>query len=159
MILFEKFGYTIETLENKDSNEMFNVLEPEMVDFSKHNTMVARDKRILSVELRTVLSDDRYTNIGLKKDGKLIGVSISNEKDGGPWLGHLAILKEYRKTKASIVLIHYIMNILYKDKTVMMGNDKLKTYHKFVRVMPKILDFVIMKPEVSKRFANIIDKG
>ena len=159
MILFEKFGYTIEDLEEKDLWDMYRVLEPELVDQTKHCTMVQRDKRILIKNLQSVFRGTAYSNIGLKKDGKLIGVSISNEKDGGPWIGHLTVLEEYRKTKASIVLIHFVINILYNGEPIMMGMDKLKTYRKFVRIMPKVLDFVVMKPDIYTRLARIIDKG
>ncbi len=162
MDIFTAYGFNVIELKESNSKELFNTLEPVLVNRKQNRTLIARDIRILTKTIRYVFKPYSqsigHKAFGLYKDNKIVGAVICNDTDQMPWIGHLNILENYRKTKATIVLMHFILNILYKDRIVFTGQEMLEGFEKHVMVLKPYVKMCTFKPESAARFANIINK-
>lgn len=157
--IYNKFGFDIVLLTPDDFEDIFNVFSTELVPKTKNKSTIGRHQRILIGEINYTFDNPTYYILGLAKDGKLIGASMCNENNDVPWLGHLTILNEYRNSKAFIVFLHYILNILFKDKKVEMGNERTILYHNMIERQGLNPDIVVVKKNIGLRLQNIINKG
>ena len=103
---------------------------------------------------------DKYNVIGIKKIGldNYIGLFVTSIEDNYPWLGYFLIEKKYRKKITTIVLAHYLINILHKDKMIQIGQFDKSGYSKLIKSFPKSLGISILKEEVGTRVEKIINK-
>ncbi len=161
MILFERFGYIVENIEIENASEVFRILSKDILDDSNGESELLRERRVLKQEVRHMFDSKEYHIIGIRVAGseKYIGLFVSNERDGDPWLGYFSILKEYRKRLATIVLAHYMMNTLYSGKTIQIGHFDRTGFAKHVKSFEKILGMSILIPETGQRLAKIINRG
>jgi len=157
-VLYSKFGYDVMLLERRHGIEIFRLLEPARMNRSKRTVYeYSKDRRELKGEIRFALHEPRYNSVGIFKDDVLVGISFSNinEDDKSPWLGYFYIAPGSRNSKASVVLINYIVNHLYKGVIVQIGNTNDFEYKKLIRSFPGPLDFAVFKKGVAERFAKI----
>ena len=153
------FGFSARELNPADKNHASRVLAAEMIDERKHPSMIAKDERVISRRLDYTFRKKDYIAIGVFKDYKLIGVALCNDEGGIPWIGHLTVLKEYRKTRAFILLAHYIANVLYPDKTIRLNSPNTEQFKSVVTHLPKKIGGQAITPDTGDRLQKIIDKG
>ena len=158
MSLFKAFGFSIRVLHKEDTDEIFRVFKPVLVRNHFDQLVVNRDIRILQGEIRYALKNKKHVIIGLEKDGVLVGAAMCNDDSDIPWIGHLNILKEYRGTKAVVVLMHFILNILFKDKNVSVAKANVKQFKKHLMPDTSLLKIRLFHPKSKERFQIIIDR-
>ncbi len=157
MILYEKFGFKLKLLQKENGKDIFKLLSPGKLDRSRGIEMYSKDRRVLKKEIMFALTKINYNPIGIFKNDILIGISFSSitEEEKTPWLGWFLIDPNFRKTKASIVLLNYIINHLYKGTIIQMGPTDMSDYGKIVRPLPKLLEFSIFNDDVSDRLLKM----
>ena len=156
--LYTKFGYEIVLLERKHGTEIFELLQETRIPRrGRTASQYANDRNVLKGEIKFALMEPRYNSVGIFKDEKLVGISFNSitEDDHAPWLGYFFIEAGSRKTKASIVLINYITNHLYKGVRVQIGNTNTFEYRKLVRELPAPINFSVFNNGVVERFAKL----
>ncbi len=158
MSLFSAYGFDIRILHIGDTQDIFNVFEPVLVNKNQNFTLVNRDIRILNGEIKYALKNKKHIIIGLEKDGVLVGAAMCNDSGGIPWIGHLNILNKYRYTKAIVVLMHFILNILFKTKNVGVAKQNVQSFEKHLMPDTKLLKIRLFHPDSKVRFQTIIDK-
>ena len=158
-ILFEKCGYIVENIEKKDANQIFKIMSLD-IDQSEGEHHYLRERRILKQEIRSMFDTDDYTVIGIRHTGsdEYVGMSVSSIEDEYPWLGYFYIKKEYRKKMYTIVLVHCLINILYKNKTIQIGHINRIGFAKRIRSLTGILEVSIFNNDVGTRVENIINR-
>lgn len=159
MIFLSAFGFDIVELGPDDYDDIYSVLETELVRKKLNQTLVARDQRILSNNIKYTFKVNLYYAVGLKKGDELIGVCLCNDTDDMPWLGNLVIKEEYRKTKAFIVLAHFLLNMMFKDRSVSTGTEVSKDFEKLLIPPSKQIKVRVFDPRAGERLQKIIDKA
>ena len=160
-ILYSRFGFDIKLLDMSDGTNIFKLLAKAKLDRTDRNPeMYSHDRRILKEEIRFSLEKDNYNSVGIFNCDKLIGISFSSfiYEENEPWLGYFYIEPEYRKTKASVVLINYLVNHLYKGYRMQMGDTDITHYGKLIQHIP-VVEYSVFKKGVAERFARICDSG
>ena len=160
MELYSKFGFDVRLLEKKDNVEMFKLLEPVKLDRARVPEMYAMDRRVLKGEIVFALTEYNYNSVGLFKDDELIGISFSSiiKEEQQPWLGYFYVKPEYRKTKAPVMFINYIINHLYKGFIIQLGSTNTSLYGKLVRALPGLVGYSVFKKGVAERLSKICDR-
>lgn len=155
----QAFGLTVRQLNPADKKHAFQVLAAEMLDKRKHPSMVAKDERVINGRLDFTFKKKDYIAVGVFKDYKLIGVALCNDEDNIPWIGHMTILKAYRRTRAFILLAHYIANVLYPDKLIRLDSPNTDQFASVITHLPKRIGGQAITPDTGDRLQKIIDKG
>ena len=158
MSLFSAYGFSIRVLHKDDSDDIYRVFEEILVRKNVDSRQIGRDMRILQGEIKFALKNKRHVIIGLEKDGILVGAAMCNDSGNIPWIGHLNILKKYRYSKAVLVLMHYIINILFKDKNVSVGKENVELFEKNLLPETTLLQIRIFNPDLGIRLQKLIDK-
>lgn len=151
---FTAFNMTAEILTPEDSEELYTVLAEEFVLTNCEPTQRRRLKRILKSYIKYTFDEnnDRNIAVGVRKDGKLVAGALLNDKDDVPWIGCLNVSKKYRRTRVIVVLMHFILNILYKDKIVKLDSDSTKDYGKRVVYMGREINMSAFTKQACKDF-------
>ena len=158
IVLYECFGYTVKLLEKHHGTEIFKLLKEVRLNRNTATPeMFRNDRARLKGEIRTVLSEKRYNPIGLYDKNKLIGISFSSVLDDEkePWLGWFYINPDYRNTKASVVLINYLINILYYGFTIQIGATGNIEYEKLITTPKNHNGYYVFKNNVGDRLKRI----
>lgn len=143
----ENHGFLVRELTREDADKIFNILRLEL---GKDDNKPVQNKklRILKREIEYVFNEPEHHVIGIEKDGTLIGVATCNDENNIPWLGHFVIDEKYRKTKASAMLLYYVVGIIYQDKIVQTKPiGDIGEYKSSIKKMPEQLGFDIIDPE------------
>lgn len=156
--IYSKFGFDIVILYPEDYDEIFRVFSEELVP-KRNISSMRRHQRILKGEINFTFDKPDYYVLGISENDTLVGACMCNESNDVPWVGHLSILRSHRKTKAFIVFLHYIINILFKDKVIEVGNANIHLYKKMIQTRNRNPDIAMFKPEIGSRVAKIINKG
>ncbi len=161
MILFERFGYIVENIEIENASEVFRILSKDILDDSNGESELLRERRVLKQEVRHMFDSGEYQIIGIRVSGseEYIGLFVSNERDNIPWLGYFSILKKYRKRLVTIVLAHYMINILYQTKSIQLGHFDTTGFGKHIKSLQRMLGVSVLVPNTGKRIAKIINRG
>ena len=156
-ILYDRFGYTVKLLTVKNGSDIFRLLSKAKLSRDGRNPeMYSHDRRILKGEIMFSLTEDNYNSVGLFNEDELIGISFSSviEEENQPWLGYFYIKDTYRNSKASVVLINYLINHLYKGFIIQMGDTDTQRYGKLISHVP-IMEYSVFNNGVAERFAKV----
>jgi hypothetical protein len=156
--LYSKFGFDVRLLTKDSKGKAFKILAPNMLSKKgRHPSLYAKDRRVLKNEILFALTKDNYNPIGLYKQDKLIGISFSSvqEDDGNPWLGYFFIDTKYKKTKAMIVLLNYLINHLYKGFRIRIGHTDTSEYGKLIKKIPIPLGTSVFADSVAERVSKV----
>ncbi len=160
--LYEKFGYYIKLLDDRDAIAMFVLLSGSRLHRESATAeQYSEDRKQLKEEIKFTLHNERYNSIGIYTDeGVLIGVSLSSisEEESLPWMGYFAVDKKYRTSRVSAILLNYVANHLYGDFNIQIGMDKNRMFGKLVRLLPIVLGYAVLLPETKKRIAKICNE-
>ncbi|MCK5848969.1 MAG: hypothetical protein KAH01_07235 [Caldisericia bacterium] len=165
IILYECFDFTVKLLERKDRVEVFKLLKPIRLNKEGISTSIqSMDRAKLKSTVMSVLTEDRYNAVGLYNDqNELIGISFSSildeDDENDPWLGWFYIKDKYRNTKASVVFINYIINILYDGFTIQIGSAGVLDYEKLIESEDINDGYEIFKKDVGPRLKKICNKS
>lgn len=160
-MLYSNFGYEVHLLCKSHLEEIYSLLSSHLLDRNRRSPeMYAKDKRVLVGNINFALGQFRYNSVGLFKNGTLVGISFSSVSDRNtPWLGWFYIDKAKQKSKASVVLINYVVNHLYKDFTIEIGYTDTTQYKNQIKVLPAPIPFGIFKEDFPKRLLRICKEG
>lgn len=158
MTFFSAFGFDVVEIQDKDIDDAYNILQEELVRKNLNFTLQKRDERILENNIKYTINNRFYYGVGLKKDNEWVGVCLCNDSDKWAWIGNLVIKKEYRKTKALIVLLHFILNILFEKENVSVGIKNTEQFEKLLVEPNKEIKFRVFHPNTKIRCAEIINK-
>lgn len=159
MIFLSAFGFDIVELGPDNFQETYDVLEKELVRRNQNSTLISRDERILTNNLNFTFKTNLYYAVGLKKGDELVAVCLCNDSDDMPWIGNLVIEEEYRMTKAVVVLMHFLLNMMFKDRNVSTGMKNIQQFEKHLMPPSNQLKFRVFDPRSAERFKVIIDKA
>lgn len=152
-------GFSAKELSIEDSEAIFDVLAATMLDYRKHISMIEKDKRVIRGRIAFTFKKDKYIAIGVFKSKKLVGVALCNDNGDVPWIGHMTVLKEYRKTKAFIMLAYYIANVLYKNQVIRLNTPNIKDFKSVIKVLPKVIGGQAITIETAERLKKIVERS
>ena len=161
IVLHTCVGFEVRLLEKQHGIAIFKLLEPDALDRQAVTPeMYYQDRLTLKEEINFALYRKNYNSVGLFKNNVLIGIcfsSITDDDQKQPWLGYFYVENSYRKTRASSMLMNYILNILYKGYTVQVGpsGSSKSMYDKLIEFKALEGGYYAFKDEVSKRLAKI----
>lgn len=161
-LLYKKFNIELKILEKENGSDIFRLLSPVKLERKDREPEgYANDRQRLKNEIVMFLEKPEFNPIGVYYNNELIGASFSSyiEEEGAPWLGYFYIKPEYRKGKAPVVLIHYLINHLYKGKVIQMRPSNTGEYSKLIRTLPKMLGFSVFKDGIAERLQRICKDG
>lgn len=158
MKFFSAFGFDIIEIDETNKKQAYDILEVVLVRKNQNYTLVARDKRILLNNINYTIKTNFYYGVGLVKNDEWVGVCLCNDSDKMAWIGNLVIKEEFRKTKAVVVMMHFLLNILFKKENVSVGPKNTEQFEKHLLEPSNQLKFRVFDPKSKIRFKNIIEK-
>ncbi len=161
MILIEHFGYVVENVQKKDASQVFKIFSKDILDHSEGEYDYLKQRRELKQEVMHMFDSGEYSVVGIRNTGsdQYLGMFVSNDRDDSCWLGYFSILKEYRKKRITVLLAHYLFNILYKDKVVQIGHFDRTGFAKHIKSLQKSLGISIFLPSTAERIAKLMNRG
>lgn len=151
----ENHGFLVRELQKEDTDKIFEIFRKELGK-DKNKSVQNKKLRKLKREIEFTFKEDGHHIVGVQISGTLIGVATCNKDNGIPWLGHFVIDDKYRKTKATAMLLYYIMGEVYPDEIIQtrpIGDTS--DYGNSIKKMPKIMNFDILNPERFKLLKKI----
>jgi len=153
--LYDKFGFNVRLLERQHAKDVFVMLNNSKDKTYKEIDAYTRkeDRERLKSEIRRALDSFEFNSVGIFKDDELIGISFNSfdYEIRQPWFGQMYVKDEYRKTKAPLVLMNYILNHLYNGYTMRLRTSGSHAYNKHIRTLPIQLGYSIFNKDLNDR--------
>jgi len=151
--------FTIEKIDREDRVDYFTVLEKERILDREHTIKYLNRREFVKQETVHLYKDLGDTTWVIRHDGNYIGYFTIDPPTmiASPTAKDIFILKRFRKSKAIICVIDYILNHLYPAKNIQVSSQFHPGFDKIINdIMPDQISIGVFDRTIIERVKNIL---